>query len=179
MKRLMPTVLIFTALLLCAGPLQAADLNIVVVDAQRLLFDTAAGKAAASDLASFRDEKQAAITRREASLTQVRDELSAKGAAMSADARDEMELQYQGDVRALKRYVKDAQDEMKQRELSLVKPIREDLNEIVKEYAKQKGVDLILDSRNPGIAFASERIDVTDEIIALYDKRFQERKTEK
>jgi hypothetical protein len=45
---------------------------------------------------------------------------------------------------------------------------------IIDEYGDQHNIDIILDRRDPGIIYTSEKLDITDGILELYDKKYKE-----
>ncbi|MCE5273503.1 MAG: OmpH family outer membrane protein, partial [Deltaproteobacteria bacterium] len=71
--------------------------------------------------------------------------------------------------------VKDAQDELKRTEMNLLKPWSKELDDIIKGYAQKNGYDLVLDKSNPVIVYASGKINITSQIMDLFNKRYQEK----
>ena len=48
------------------------------------------------------------------------------------------------------------------------------MSAIIDEYGDQHNIDIILDRRDPGIIYTSKKLDITDAILELYNKKYQE-----
>ncbi|OPZ57235.1 MAG: Outer membrane protein (OmpH-like) [Deltaproteobacteria bacterium ADurb.Bin510] len=65
--------------------------------------------------------------------------------------------------------MRDAQDEFKRKETSLMQPVYKDLDAIITKYAEDHKIDLVLNKNNPGVIHASARMDITAEILKEFD----------
>ena len=164
------------AFLVVCTPVNAQDSNIVYLDSQRILIESAAGKDAYDKLEAVKNEKQIEIDKMLQSLKELGDTISVKSPTMKDSARQELELKYEQQQRAYNRFVKDAQEELRRAEISLVKPISDEVNVIIEAYGSKNAIDLILDKRSPGIVYTSKKLDITDAILKLYDKKYLESK---
>lgn len=174
MKRYMKALLIVLAFTFACTSIHAENANIAYLDSQRILIESAAGKDAYDKLEAVKNEKQFEIDKMLATLKELGDTISAKSPTMKDSARQELELKYEQEQRKYNRFVKDAQEELRRVELTLVKPISDEVNVIIEEYGNKNALDLILDRRNPGIIYTSKKLDITDDILKLYDKKYQE-----
>ncbi len=176
MKKYVGTLLTVIALtILCTG-VHAKDTNIVYLDSQRILLESMAGKAAYDKLDLHKNEKQKEIDKMQESLQSLGDTISAQSPTMKDSARQELEIKYEQELKKYNRFVKDAQEELRRMELSLIKPISEQVNVIIDEYGSKNDIDIILDRRDPGIIYTSKKLDITDAILGLYDKQYKESK---
>ncbi len=157
----------------------AADSKIVYMDSQRILTDSVAGKEAYSQLEKLKNERQKDIDKMQNTLKKLGEEIQIKGPTMKDAAKQELQAKYEGELKNYNRFVKDAQEELRKKELSLVKPISDEVNAIIDEYGKQNGIDIILDRRDPGIIYTSTKLDVTDTILKLYDAKRQQKAKDK
>jgi outer membrane protein len=98
---------------------------------------------------------------------------------MNEQAKLELQSKYESELKKYNRFVKDAQEELRRRELTLVKPISDEVSTIIDEYGKQNSIDIILDRRDPGIIYASDKLDITNAILQRYDKKYKESKGKK
>jgi len=170
------TVLVMTfVVVFSAGALTAQELKVVYIDSQRILYESAAGKEAYTQLSSLKEQKEGEVQKRQEKLKTMNDNIQAKSATMSASAKEELAAQYERELKDYNRYVKDAQDELRNMEMKLLKPWSKELDDIIKGYGEKNSIDLILDKTNPVVIFASKRIDVTDQIMDLFNKRYQEK----
>ncbi len=179
MKGLLRVGLVVLLVGLLSSFAQAQGLKIVYVDSQRIVNESLAGKNAISKLQSLKAAKQAEIDKREKALERLREKLSATSLAMSDEAKAEQQAEYQRQMKELNRFIKDAQDDLHAKYQELLDPIRKDLDDIINSYGKEHSIDLILDVRQAGIVYASDRIDVTNKILAIYDKMYRQRSGKK
>ena len=159
--------------LLAAPAMAAENYNIAVLDGDRLVNDSLAGKAAAIELENFRNTKQKEIDTKQNALKSIKDSLEAKAASMSEEARHEQELKYQRDLSDLNILVRDAQDEYKRKETTILQPIYADLDKLIKDYVARNSIDLLLNKNNPGVIHASSRLEVTDKVLEEFNRNFK------
>jgi len=164
-------ILITLALLgLLGSPLLAAEnFTFAVIDGEKLVSQSLAGKAASAELESFRTAKQKEIDTKQDAILKLKESLEAKAASLSEEARHEQELKYQREMSDLNILVRDAQDEFKRKEASLMQPVYKDLDTLITKYAEDHKIDLVLNRNNPGVIHASARMDVTDAILKEFD----------
>lgn len=162
------------AIALSTSPLLAAEtLNLAVIDGQKLVLDSQAGKAATTELESFRTAKQKEIDSKQNAIMSLKSSLEAKAASLSEEARHEQELKYQREVSDLNILARDAQDELKRKETSLMQPVYTELDKLIKDYAARNSIDLILNKNNPGVIHASSRLDISDKVLEEFNRTYK------
>jgi outer membrane protein len=176
MKRII--VAFFAVCLICAtsGTLSAQDTKIVYLDSQKILMESLAGKDAYKQLNTLKDQKASELEKKQNKLKTMADQLQAKSATMTATAREDLEGKYDKELKDYNRSVKDAQDDLRRKEMEFLKPFSKDLDEIIKAYSEKNNIDLVLDKQNPAIVYANPKIDITNQIITAFDKNNQEKK---
>jgi outer membrane protein len=173
MKRFIYVAAALIAMICLSGQGQAADLKIVYLDSQRILTDSIAGKEAYGHLEKLKNERQKEIDKIQQTLKNLGEDISVKGPMMKEAAKMDLQTRYDNELKNYNRTIKDAQDELRRKELNLVKPISDEVNKIIEDYGKQNSIDMILDKRDPGMIYTSERLDITDVILKLYDSKHQ------
>lgn len=173
MKKVLSGIVAVLVGVLIAQGAQAQENKFAYIDAQRLLLESIPGKEAAGQMEKLQKDKQAQLEKLEASIKKLGEQLAAKTPAMSEKAKNDLEDQYQRELRDRERFLKDAQEELRKKEATLIKPIRDDLDKIIDEYGRKNNIDLILDVKAPGVIYASDRIDITAAILDLYNKQSQ------
>ncbi|OPZ60387.1 MAG: Outer membrane protein (OmpH-like) [Deltaproteobacteria bacterium ADurb.Bin510] len=171
--------LILAGLLLSSPALAAGPVVIAVVDGEKLITQSAAGKAAIAEMERLKNAKQKEIDAREAAAKSTKANLDAKGASLSEDARRAQELKLQRELNDLQIYVRDAQEQLKRKELALMKPINQDLEKVIGDYSKRNGIDLVLNRNDPGLINASARMDITAKVLEEYNRYHQTKKPAK
>lgn len=160
--------------LLASTPVMAASGAVIaVIDGTRIINQSEAGKAAMTELQSLRDAKQKELNTKEASLKSLKESLDAKGAGMTEDARRAQELKLQREYSDLQILARDAQEQLKRKEASLMKPINVDLDKVINDYAQKNGIDVVLNSSDPAVLKSSDRLDITVKILDEYNRYSQ------
>jgi Skp family chaperone for outer membrane proteins len=118
----------------------------------------------------MKDQRATELEKKQEKLKTMNEQLQAKSATMSTAARDDMEAKYDKELKDYNRALKDAQDDLKRKEMEFLKPFSKDLDEIIKTYSEKNGIEIVLDKQNPAIVYAAPKI------ITAVDKHNQEKK---
>lgn len=90
--------------------------------------------------------------------------------------REKKQSEYQKKLRELKTLQEDAQFEMQEYEKKLLDPIFKELEGIIKSYVEKEKYDLIMERGQPGIYYASPRVDISPAIVDLFNRHYDETK---
>jgi outer membrane protein len=151
---------------------QAADVpsvgKVAMVDMQRVLNETKAGKKARKSLEQSSSAKQKKFDKRRAELeAEVAKLRSLKGqqlqAAQEKLQQESMELQSM--LMAL-------EQELSQQHNKMLEQMYRNSADIVGKLAKDKGLDLVLVRDQMTVIFAKETLDITTEVVKLYDQKY-------
>ncbi|NPA49339.1 MAG: OmpH family outer membrane protein [Thermodesulfobacteria bacterium] len=154
----------------------SAEVKIAVIDLQAVVRKSEAGQEALKKLQAKFEVLRQHLKAKEEELRKFKEELEKKAPLLSPDIRQQKEREYQKMLREYQAQREDAQFEMKQAEEKALQPIMKDLEKIVKEMAQKEGYDLILEKRMPGVYWTSERIEITDHVVKLYNNYYQQKK---
>ena len=119
---------------------------------------------------------QATIEGRQKELKKLNDEMEKQKMMLSAEAKAEKERDYQQKVKEFQRFAKDAQDELQQQDAQYTRSILEDLFKVVKDLGTKGGYTLILEKTESSVLYADDAINLTDEVIAAYNKVYKKAK---
>jgi outer membrane protein len=164
------------ALALCAAALAqaqgAAPMKIGIIHVQAAILGTKDGKKAGDELNSKFTQRKAELDKKQASIDQLKEQLQKGSATMSDDAKNKLVRQIDGETTALKRATEDAQADMEQEEGKIFNELGSKLYAIVEKYAKDNGYTMIIDvsGQQQPVWWASDSINITNEVVALYDK---------
>ncbi len=148
---------------------QTTSYKIAVIDMQKVMRESHAGKAAMEKLNKKFEKLREELRKKQEELKAFKEDLEKKAPLLSEEARAEKERQYKKMLRDFKDQSDDAQFEMRQAESRTMEPILKELEKIVTEIGKKKGYTLILENKMPGIYYVAPEADITDEIIKAYD----------
>lgn len=152
---------------------QSSAPKIGVVDFQRVIERSIAGKQAFEQLKAIFNDKQQIIQTRQEALQKLRDELERRGALMAAAVRREREETFQKEGRELRRLVTDARDDMRREENDTNQRLAREIMQISRGLGERLGFTIILEAKD-GIVYFTKAIDLTEQVIGAYDRMKEE-----
>lgn len=143
-----------------------------VVNIQGAIVSTKEGQKAASDIQARFNPKKAALDRRQSEITQLQDQLNRGRNTLSEDAQQKLVRDIDQKTKSLNRETEDARTELEQEEQKIVNELGGRIVALIDKYAKDNGYTLIVDLSSPQspVLYHSPTLDITKEIIELYDK---------
>jgi outer membrane protein len=165
---------VLPAALLCGGlPSAAQNGNkVAVINVQSALVSTKEGQKAAGEIQSRFNPKKAELERRQTEIGNLQDQLNRGRNTLSDEARQTLVREIDQKTKALNRDTEDAQAELNQEEQKLMGELLGRMIQVVNKYAKDNGYVLVLDdsSQQTPLIYASSTVEITKDIIELYDK---------
>lgn len=143
--------------------------KIGLVNLQKALDESIAGKKAVEDMRKIFEAKQKVIESKKADLRQMQQEINSQSSLLSEEAKKEKLTLYQQEMKKLQRLVQDSNEELKRKENELVGEIAKELRDVVKRLGKELGYDLILEYQESGVLYKSETVDLTKQVIERYN----------
>jgi outer membrane protein len=128
-------------------------------------------KATAAFTAKYAPEKEE-FDRKQAELLALRDQLKKGGATMNEAARNRLNEQIDAKNREVKRLGEDSQDALEQEEGAMLQQLGDKLLAVVQSFASRNGYAVVFDVSVPNgpVLWASPSVDITNEIVKLYDQ---------
>lgn len=170
MKRIVALTLF--ALMLAAAPAWSADAKVGIVDLQKALNVSAAGKAARDKIAERFKSYEGTLQQRQEEIQKLKEDLEKQAMLLSEEARQAKEREYQQMLKDLQRFTKDVQEELQQEDADQTDRILKDLSAVLDELGRAEGYTLILQRAEMLVLFADEQTDLTDRLIKAYDAKF-------
>ncbi len=142
------------------------------INIQAAMTGTKEGQKAASDLEQRLLPRKKAIDAKAAAIRELQDRLQRGGAAMSDSAKADLTHQIDERTKNYNRDMEDAQAELSDQNRQLIQEMTAKMTKILDEYAAANNFSVIFDVSNPNtpVLYTSNMIDITRDIIALYDK---------
>jgi outer membrane protein len=140
-------------------PAQAADTKVAVINIQKVLIESEAGKKAKAKVEKKMEELKSVFKKDEDALIALQKEIEKKSSAWSEEKRKEKAREFQKKRLSLGEKQEDANLEMKQLQEKNLTPIMKKLETIVTEVAKAKGYTVVL-PRN-GVLYFDKAFDIT------------------
>ncbi len=151
---------------------QSAPTKVGVINIQSAIIGTKDGQKAAQELDAKRAPKAKEFEKRQADIRQLQDSLNRGGNAMADAAKQNLMRDIDAKTKAFNRDLEDAQAEWDQDQQKVLQELGQKIYVVIEKYAKDNAYALIVDVSSPQtpVLFASTAIDITKDIIELYDK---------
>lgn len=171
MKSLRFVVLPALALSAVLPSLAQTNGKVAVINVQSALVSTKDGQKAANEITSRFQPKKAEFDKRQNEINQLQDQLNRGRNTLSDEARQNLVREIDQKTKSLKYDTEDAQAELNNTEQKIMGELYGRIRAVVDKYAKDNGYILVLDdSSQQMLVYASSAIDITRDIIELYDK---------
>jgi outer membrane protein len=157
---------------ICAAQTAAAPVKVGVIQIQAALVSTKDGQAAAADLENRLGPRRKELEKQQADIKDMQDKLQRGGNTMAQTAKDDLTRNIDRKTTQLNRDMQDAQAELDEEQQRIVRELSDKMMPVIDKYAQEKGFSVILDVSNPQtpVIYASNTVDITKDIIELYDK---------
>jgi outer membrane protein len=149
--------------LFCFCTAQAADAKIAVLNIQDVIVKSSAGIAAKGIIEKRMDALKASLDKERQALEAFQEEMRKKASVWSEEKKQEQAIEFQKRRRDLGIKQDDANVEMKSLQDRHLAPIMQQLEGIVQDVARAKGLSMILP--NHAVLYYDESIDITDEVV--------------
>jgi outer membrane protein len=157
---------------LAASAQTSSPTKVGIINIQQAIVATTEGQKAAKELEAKSAPKKKELERLQAEINSMRDQLN----KMSSVGSDEQKRKLMGDIdaktKSFNRQVEDAQAELDQEQGRVLNELGGRMLAVLDKYAKDNGYAVILDvsSQQTPVLFAATSIDVTREVVDLYNK---------
>jgi outer membrane protein len=152
-----------------AAPAQPGIIKIAVIDTEKILMNSAAGKKALAELKKVQDAKEKDLGNRQQEIKDLQAKLSDGRLSLAQDKLEDMQKQLEDKVIALRRLQDDAQRDLTKKRDDVLGQIDQQVMPVINLAGKQLGYTLIFRKFESGLIYADEAIDITDSIIQRLD----------
>ncbi|HET7451524.1 MAG TPA: OmpH family outer membrane protein [Thermoanaerobaculia bacterium] len=149
---------------------QTAVPKIAVIDVQKLVVESAAGKEAQGRVKKVIDAKQGDADKLQKELQSIQQRLTDQGPSMTDDKRDQLNKEYQEKGIAYKRFQDDAQREVQEAQQRELGELEKRVMPVINQVGKEKGYTLIFNKYAPGmLVYADDSVDITEEVLRRFN----------
>jgi len=151
---------------------QGQPTKIAVIYLQGAIGNTKDGQKAVSELEAKTAPKKKEIDQKQSEIASMQDQLNKGANTMSDTAKNELYKNIESKKKILQRDIEDAQAELDQDQQKILQQIGTKMQAVIERYAHDHGYAMVVDVSNPQspVFYASPSIDITKEIIELYDQ---------
>jgi outer membrane protein len=151
---------------------QSPATKVAVISVQGAIIGTKDGQKAAQELEGKFAPKRKELGDRQTEITSLTDQLRKGSNTMGQEKQAEMQRDLEEKQKRLQRDTQDANEEWNTEQQRLLQSLGQRMMAVIEKYAKDNGYSVVLDVSNPNtpVLYASSGIDITQDIISLYDK---------
>jgi outer membrane protein len=148
--------------------------KIGVINVRQAIVTTSEGKQASAELQAQFASRQNELEGLNKQINDLRQRLQSGSATLSEEEKQRLTLQGQRMAAQLERKQNEMQEDVNAAQAEVVDRIGRKMIDVLDRYARENGFVAIFDSsaQNSPILYASTNIDVTNEIIKLYDQAY-------
>ena len=158
-------------LALLTAPAWGQELKVGFVSLQKAISESKSGQSARESFQTAIKEKQDALLKEKQAIESRRKELEKQAVLMKESERAKAQREFQLRVRDYERKTRDMREELALREQEVTNAILKDLQKVIAEVGKTGRFTIILEQGQ--LLYTDKGIDITDEVIRLYNERFQ------
>jgi outer membrane protein len=155
-----------------AGAQGPPPTKIGVIQVQAALTGTKDGQKAVADYQSRIAPKVKEMERKRAEIQELQDKLNKGGNAMAQAAKDDLARAIDTKTKGYNRDMEDARAESETEERKMLEELSGKMQVVIEKYATANGFTALLDvsNQNTNVIWINPAIDVTKDLIDLYDK---------
>jgi outer membrane protein len=163
--------LVAVAVAVLAAPAfaQSAPARVAVIDVQKVLTQSTAGKAAYDKLKKMQDDKLEKAKQMDEELRKLDSDINAKKLSLSEDKLTDMQKQLADKRIAMQRYAQDADREIGEARDRELQALEAKIKPVIDALGKEMGLAAIFNKFESGLVYASEAIDITDTVVKRFN----------
>jgi outer membrane protein len=150
------------------GP-AGGPIRIAVIDTEKILLASQAGKKAVAELKQLQEKKEGEIRAKSEEIKALQDKASNGKLALAEDKIAELSKQIEDKVIALRRLQDDANRDLNKRKDELLGSIDEKVMPVINQAGRDLGYTLIFRKFESGLIYADDALDITNQIIQRLD----------
>ena len=147
----------------------AGPVRIAVIDTEKILMSSQAGKKAVADLKKLQDQRENELRAKAQELKDLQTKISEGRLSLAQDKLADLSKQYEEKEITLRRQQDDATRELNKKRDEMLAQIDDRVMPVINQVGKDLGYTLIFRKFESGLIYADEAIDITSVIIQRLD----------
>jgi outer membrane protein len=150
----------------------AAPTKVGVINIQAAITTTKDGQKAAAELEERFTPKRKEMEKKQQEIKELQEKLQRGGNTLSQTAKDDTQRAIDQKTRSFNYDMQDAQSEYETEQRKVIDELGQKLMQVIDKYAVANSLAVVLDvsNQNTPVLYASNSVDITKDIIELYDK---------
>ncbi len=155
------------------APAAAGPLRIAVIDTEKILLSSVAGKKAVADLKKLQDQREKELVAKAAELKDLQTKMNDGRLSLAQDKLADLSKQYEEKEIGLKRAQDDATRELNKKRDDMLAQIDERVMPVINQVGKELGYTMIFRKFESGLIYADDTVDITNVVIQRLDSASQ------
>jgi outer membrane protein len=147
----------------------AGTIKIAVIDTEKILLSSVAGKKAVADLKKLQEQREGELRAKAQELKDLQTKISDGRLSLAQDKLAEMSKQLEEKDIALRRAQDDATRELNKKRDEMLAAIDDKVMPVINQVGKDLGYTLIFRKFESGLIYADDAIDITGTVIQRLD----------
>ena len=156
-----------------AAPAAAGPIKIAVIDTEKILLSSNAGKKAVADLKKLQEQREKELGARAQELKDLQGKINDGRLSLAQDKLADLSKQYEEKEIALRRAQDDATRELTKKRDEMLAQIDDRVMPVINQVGKELGYTLIFRKFESGLIYADEAVDITSVVIQRIDAAAQ------
>jgi outer membrane protein len=148
-----------------------ASESIAIVDVQKVVNESIVGKAARSNLEREMQKAKAKLSNLQADFEKQKGEFEKQAGVMSKAALEDKREALARKQQDVQRAYQDSQEQLAKVNDKEIRKVIEEINKVVKDLADDREYEFVFEKDRQAVVYSSSRIDITQEVIKLLDKK--------
>lgn len=165
---------IFCVCIASASGFAADAPGIGLVDFQKILKESSAGKFARQKINKRGQELEKNLKGMQDKIEGLRDKLEKEALVMSAEKREQKKREIRIKINDFKQKNEQYKKEFQQMRQEVINNMKKEVFNLAQELGKNEGYLLIMEKNTAGVLYYSDSIDITDEVITKYNENISE-----
>jgi outer membrane protein len=147
--------------------------KIAFVVLQRIVNESAEGKAASGQIQALQAKKATELNEKNKQVQGLQQKIEKEGAVLSATAQADLAKQVERLQVEIQRFTQDAQQEIQDLQNNLQAQFQQKIDPILAQVGQEKGLHFIFNGPDSGLVWADLGLDISDEIIKKLDASYK------
>jgi outer membrane protein len=167
----MKKLLVSVAVAALAAPMfaQTTPARVAVIDVQKVLMQSSAGKSAFDKLKKMQDERVEKAKAMDEEMRKLDSDINTKKISLSEEKLAEMQKQLADKRINMQRFAQDADREIGEARDRELQALEAKIKPVIDALGKEMGLAAIFNKFESGLVYASDAIDITDTVIKRFN----------
>lgn len=149
---------------------QSAPARVAVIDVNKVLMSSTAGKSAYEKLKKMQDDRVAQAKKLDDEIASLDKEINDKKLSLSEDKLADMTKRLSDKKIAMQRFAQDADRDIGEARDRALGELEQKIKPVIDALGKEMGLAAIFNKFESGLVYASDAIDITDTVITRFNQ---------